>query len=76
MLGASRFRADCMDGKERICRVPGRLKRRCWVRPGDLILIVPWKVQAHERADLAWKYTKSQALWLKRKEKLGELDYE
>ena len=26
-LGASRMRVKCLDGKTRICRIPGRLKR-------------------------------------------------
>ena len=31
-LGGSRMRIRCFDGKVRICRIPGRLKRRLWVR--------------------------------------------
>src|SRR3989344_5884882 len=42
-LGGSRMRVRCLDGKIRICRVPGRLKRKLWIREGDLLLIEPWE---------------------------------
>ena len=41
-LGGSRMRVRCLDGKTRICRVPGRLKRKLWVREGDVLLFEPW----------------------------------
>jgi len=30
-LGGSRSYVNCVDGKQRVCRIPGRLKRRLWV---------------------------------------------
>ena len=44
-LGASRMRVKCLDGKTRICRIPGRLKRKLWVREGDLLLIEKWEFE-------------------------------
>lgn len=67
MLGADKVRARCEDGNTRICRIPGRLRKRVWVRVGDLILVKPWKVQSNERADLIFRYTYTQANWLRRK---------
>lgn len=67
MLGAGKMRCRCEDGFTRICRVPGRIKKRVWIRRGDLILVEPWKVQSNEKADIIWKYTPTQASWLKRK---------
>ncbi|HKZ45559.1 MAG TPA: translation initiation factor eIF-1A [archaeon] len=67
MLGADKVRARCDDGNTRICRIPGRLRKRVWVKPGDLILIEPWKVQANERGDIIFRYTSTQANWLKRR---------
>lgn len=67
MLGADKIRANCSDGNTRICRIPGRLRKRVWVRPGDLILVRPWKVQSDERADIVFRYTRTQANYLKRK---------
>jgi translation initiation factor 1A len=37
------------------------------MHPGDLVLVKPWIVQTDERADIAYRYTRTQANWLKRK---------
>ena len=31
-VGGSRMKVRCLDGKTRMCRIPGRLKRKLWVR--------------------------------------------
>lgn len=67
MLGASRFKVECQDGKERICRVPGKIKRKVWVIVSDIVLIQPWNVQPEDRGDIVWRYTRTQANWLRRK---------
>lgn len=66
-LGGSRMSVKCFDGKARVCRVPGRLKRRLWLREGDLILVQPWEFDGDTRGDVIFKYTKAQAEWLRRK---------
>ena len=38
-LGGSRMRIRCLDGKTRICRIPGRMKRYLWVREGDVVIV-------------------------------------
>lgn len=73
MLGAGKLSVDCEDGFSRICRIPGKIRRKIWVRPGDLVLIAPWKVQPQERADIVWRYTKTQASWLRKKGYLKKL---
>jgi len=75
-LGGSRFEVKCIDGFTRICRIPGRLKKRVWVRVGDLVLITLWSVQFNERGDIIWTYTKAQAIWLERKGFIKSLDLE
>ncbi len=67
MLGGDRVKANCTDGKIRICRIPGKLRKRVWINPGNLILIEPWHVQGEKRGDVAFVYTPTQANWLKRK---------
>ncbi|RLI98510.1 MAG: translation initiation factor eIF-1A [Candidatus Aenigmatarchaeota archaeon] len=67
MLGGDKMRVRCDDGKVRICRIPGKLRKRVWIRVGDLILVQPWKAQSDERGDVVFKYTPTQANWLKRK---------
>ncbi len=71
LLGASRIKAICADGKSRLARIPGKMKRRMWIRTGDLIIIKPWDFQ-DEKCDVKWRYTKTQAQYLSRKRMLPE----
>ncbi|EHP85887.1 translation initiation factor eIF-1A [Methanotorris formicicus] len=64
MLGASRVRVRCMDGKMRLGRIPGKLKKRIWIREGDVVIVVPWEVQGDKKCDIIWRYTKTQVDWL------------
>lgn len=76
-LGASRVRVRCLDGKTRICRIPGRLKRRLWVRENDIIIIEPWEFGGDEKGDVLYKYTNTQVVFLRNKgylKKLEDLD--
>ena len=65
-LGGSRSRVICSDGKIRICRIPGRLRRDLWVRPGDYVLVEPWEFGGDEKGDIIYKYKKSQIEWLRK----------
>lgn len=56
-LGASKFEVACTDGNIRVCSIPGRLKRRFWVKEGDVVLVKPWVVQSNERGDITWRYS-------------------
>ena len=73
-LCASRTKVRCLDGKTRICRIPGRLKRRLWVRQGDLVIVEPWEFGGDEKGDIIYKYRPVQVSWLRRKGYLKELD--
>ena len=73
-LGASRMKVRCLDEKTRICRIPGRLKRKLWVREGDLVLVEPCELGGDEKGDIIFKYRPSQIEWLKRKGYLKKLE--
>lgn len=60
MLGGDRLRVDCDDGIERMCRIPGKLKKKVWMRIGDIVIIKPWEVQGDKKADVVWRYTRAQ----------------
>jgi translation initiation factor 1A len=60
MLGFDRILVKCQDGKERLCRVRGKLKRRVWIRDGDVVLVSPWDFQSDTRGDIFWRYRKNQ----------------
>ena len=65
VLGAERFLVKCQDGKERLGRVRGKMKRRAWIREGDVVLISPWDFQFDTRGDIFWRYRKNQTDWLR-----------
>lgn len=56
-LGATNFDIFCSDKKTRRCSIPGRLKRRFWIKENDLVLVKPWPVQGDERGDVVWRYS-------------------
>jgi translation initiation factor 1A len=67
MLGFDRIMVRCQDGKERLCRVRGKLKRRVWIREGDIVLVSPWDFQSDTRGDIFWRYRKNQTELLRLK---------
>lgn len=64
-LGGNKMMVSCVDGKTRNCRVPGRLKRELWLRPGDVVIIELWELD-QEKGDVILKYKPNQIDWLKR----------
>ncbi len=64
-LGGNKMKVNCLDGKTRNSRVPGRLKRKLWLRPGDIVLIEPWELDK-TKGDVIFKYPSNQIEWLKR----------
>jgi len=71
MLGGSRVTVRCMDSTTRMCRIRGKMKKRTWVREGDIVIVVPWDFQ-DEKGDVVWRYTGPQADWLQKKGFLRE----
>lgn len=71
LMGGSRMNVVCADGKARLARIPGRMKRRARVRAGDLLVILPWDIQ-DDKADVVYRYTKTQSRILSRRNLLPE----
>ena len=67
LLGFDRVFVKCQDGHERVCRIRGKMKRKVWIRLGDVVLVSPWDFQSNVRGDLIWRYTKGQAEYLRKK---------
>lgn len=64
-LGGNKMMVNCLDQKDRNCRVPGRLKRKLWLRPEDVVIIEPWELD-DKKGDVVFKYKTNQIEWLKR----------
>jgi len=64
-LGGNKMMVNCHDGKQRNSRVPGRLKRKLWLRPDDVVIVQPWELD-DTKADVVFKYRLNQIEWLKK----------
>jgi translation initiation factor 1A len=76
-VGGSRMKVLCLDGKERMCRIPGRLRRGLWVRENDVVLIEPWELGGDAKGDVVYKYrSKAEVQFLKNKGLLKNIEEE
>jgi len=75
LLGSDKIKALCEDKEERICRIPGKLRKRVWIREGDLIIVKLWDFQP-SKADIVWRYIKVQTNHLRKKGLLNNLPIE
>jgi translation initiation factor 1A len=72
LMGANQIMVLCEDGKERNVRIPGKLKKKVWVRENDIVIVKLWDFQP-SKGDIAWRYMGNQVEWLKRKNFLSKL---
>ncbi|MCK4369912.1 MAG: hypothetical protein KAW03_02485, partial [Candidatus Lokiarchaeota archaeon] len=42
VLGNDRMEVFCEDGKHRMGRIRGKIKKRVWIRVADLVIVNPW----------------------------------
>ena len=71
LLGGSKIKIVCEDQKGRLGRIPGKIRKRMWIREGDLLIVRPWEFQS-EKADIVYRYTGTQSKYLSRMGKLPE----
>ncbi|MFW5938098.1 MAG: translation initiation factor eIF-1A [Halanaeroarchaeum sp.] len=60
MQGYGRVRLRCEDGEERMGRIPGRMRKRVWIRKDDVVIIDPWDWE-DSKADIVWRFDKQDA---------------
>ncbi|MCL4323167.1 MAG: translation initiation factor eIF-1A [Candidatus Thermoplasmatota archaeon] len=72
LSGGSHLSVMCEDGYTRTARIPGKMKKRMWIRENDLVIVKPWQFQT-EKADIVYRYTQTQANYLSRNSALPEL---
>lgn len=65
MLGANHIRVQCSDGVTRLGRIKGTMKRRTWIREGDMLIVTPWSFQ-DAKCDIIYRYIGTQTDWLRR----------
>ena len=67
LFGGSRMNVVCQDNFTRMCRIPGKIRRKLLINPGDIVAITPWTVESNEKGDIAYRYTRVQAEQLRQK---------
>jgi translation initiation factor 1A len=66
LMGAARIRVMCEDNLSRMGRITGKMKKKMWVRAGDLLILRPWGFQ-EGKADILFRYSRTQAIYLARR---------
>ncbi|HYK93960.1 MAG TPA: translation initiation factor eIF-1A [Thermoplasmata archaeon] len=66
LLGAARIRVMCEDSLSRMGRITGKMKKKMWIREGDLLIIRPWGFQ-EGKADILFRYSRTQSTYLSRR---------
>ncbi len=66
-LGGSRLLVECTDGKERSAIIRGKLKKRVWMNPGDIILVSVDATGKDQDCYIELKYDKRQSVILRQK---------
>jgi translation initiation factor 1A len=66
LLGAARIRVMCEDNVSRMGRITGKMKKKMWIREGDLLILRPWGFQ-EGKTDILFRYSRTQAQYLARR---------
>jgi translation initiation factor 1A len=77
IYGQERMGVYCEDGKHRIGRIRGKIKKRVWIRKGDLVIVNPWEFETpvegqSEKCEISWRYLKHEIRYLDRRGRLPE----
>ncbi len=67
LLGTNKLRVRCQDEKVRLCRIPGKMRKRLWLNQGTVVLVEPRPIKGDMRADVVWKYRTAEVAVLRKK---------
>jgi len=78
IYGQERMGVFCEDGKHRLGRIRGKIRKRVWVRKGDLVIINPWEFETQikgkpEKCEISWRYLRHEVSWITRTNRLPEI---
>ncbi len=66
LLGDNRVKVVCQDGEVRVARIPGRYRKRLWLKPGDYVIVAVWDFDP-KKGDVVHKYEKRDLDELRRR---------
>ncbi|MCE4628500.1 MAG: translation initiation factor aIF-1A [Desulfurococcales archaeon] len=58
-LGGGFLEVMCLDGETYKAWIPGRMRRRVWIRPGDVILFLPWGT-SDMKGEVVYRYLRNE----------------
>ena len=64
LLGNCRCQVSCLDGRERLCSIRGKLRKKVYINAGDIVLVSLRDFQ-DDKADIILKYSAEEARNLK-----------
>ena len=78
ILGNDRMEVFAEDGKHYTGRIRGKIKKRVWIRKGDLVVVNPWDWATETqgvrgKCEISWRYMKSEISWLSRNRRVPEI---
>ncbi|KKN12656.1 hypothetical protein LCGC14_1014320 [marine sediment metagenome] len=78
VLGNDRMEIFCQDGKHRIGRIRGKIKKRVWIRLADLVIVNPWDWETESseklgKCEISWRYMRHEISWLERNNRIPEI---
>ncbi|MFW9827459.1 MAG: translation initiation factor eIF-1A [Candidatus Thorarchaeota archaeon] len=78
VFGNDRMEVFCEDGKHRIGRIRGKIKKRVWIRIADLVIVNPWDWETETdekmgKCEITWRYMKHEISWLERNNRIPEI---
>ncbi|HDZ18527.1 hypothetical protein LCGC14_0690780 [marine sediment metagenome] len=78
IFGNDRMEVFCEDGKHRIGRIRGKIKKRVWIRLTDLVVVNPWDWETQTddkmgKCEISWRYLRHEVSWLERNRRIPEI---
>jgi len=75
LLDGRHLEVICEDEKLRITRIPGKFRRRRWLRIGDVVVVEPWSgLDEDKKGDLIYRYHPNQVRFLQERGMLGDIE--
>ena len=78
IYGNDRMEVFCEDGQHRIGRIRGKIKKRVWIRKGDLVVVNPWEFETDVKGklgkcEITWRYMRNEISWLTRNRRIPSI---
>ncbi|MEM1927463.1 MAG: translation initiation factor eIF-1A [Acidilobaceae archaeon] len=58
IVGAGFAEVVCTDNEIYMARIPGKMRRKVWIKEGDVVLFMPWGTR-DKKGEILHKYEKS-----------------